>query len=125
LFAAAQVYNFAFMKVPYYGVGIALFSQFILPIAAYSISLDCEDPSGLPSKTTDVQNAIEAWKKMAAYSIGRAADTNQQHRQGNLLQAMLGAPSENDQSTLTYVTSKSPLFPFLRILLCRVYQTIL
>jgi hypothetical protein len=117
LFAAAQLYNFAFMKVPNYGAGLALFSQFILPIAAYSISLDCEDPNGFPSKTTDVQNAIEAWKTMAAYSIGRAADTNQQHRQGNLLQAMLGAPSENDQGTLTYATSKSSLFPFLQVLL--------
>ena len=112
------------MKVPDYGLGIALFSQFILPVAAYSISLDCEDPSDLPSKTKDVQTAIESWKEMDAYAIGRAADTNQQHRQGNLLQAMLGAPSENYQGILTYVTSKSLIFLFLRVLLCRVYQTI-
>jgi len=71
---------------------------------AYSISLDCEDVG----KTNDVQQAIEAWKKMAQYAIGRAGDTSTNHRQGNLLQAMFHAKDENDSGTLDYV--KSELF---------------
>jgi hypothetical protein len=44
---------------------------------------------------------------MAAYTIGRAADQNTLHRQGNLLQTLLGAPNENDKDTLDYVTRMS------------------
>lgn len=49
---------------------------------------------------------------MAKYVIGRASDPDQQHRQGNLLQTMLGAPTEHDQDTLDFVKSKYLLLLF-------------
>jgi hypothetical protein len=80
--------------------GIALISGAL----SYSISLDCEDVG----KTDDLKKAIEAWKTMAQYAIGRAGDTSTNHRQGNLLQAMFHAKDENDSDALDYV--KSELF---------------
>jgi len=49
---------------------------------------------------------------VAAYTIGRASDANQNRRQGNLLQTMLGAPNENDQDTLDYAKCRSSFISF-------------
>ena len=59
----------------------------------------------LKSVDTDFR-LIDAWQTMAKYAIGRASDSNQNRRQGNLLQTMLGAPNENDEDTINYMKSK-------------------
>jgi hypothetical protein len=89
--------------LPWASLGLLLIS--FLSCDAYFIAADCND-----KQRADITTAMTGFLNMAAYAIGRSLDQNIAHRQGNLLQAMLGSATENDENILTDIQSECSNF---------------
>lgn len=73
----------------------------------YIIASDCD----ALNHRTHIVLAIDDFKKMAKCTVGRAYSPDLKYRKGNLLQTILGAPSEDDIATRDYVRSKCIVAP--------------
>lgn len=99
------------------GATLIFFTSLISSSGAFVIADDCINLNAKFETKEDLNMAIKAWETMVQYAIGRAGDPNGlKHRQGNLLQGLLGASDENDEDALAYVISKSNISSWILFL---------